>query len=72
MFFPWKFFLYNILSIDHVSISDLLYFSRYETILVFKFLCRHVINFRIYLQSTLVSSAKTHRAKQREEGNKKN
>ena len=71
MFFPWKFFLYNILSIDHVSISEL-YFSRYETILVFKFLCRHVINFRIYLQSTPVSSAKTDRAKQREEGNKKN
>ena len=51
-FFPWKCFLFNTLSIDQVSVSEPPSLSRYQTICVFYFLFRQLINSKIYLWSS--------------------
>ena len=50
--FPINFSLFNIISMDKVSISHLISFSRYQTKCAIKFLVDDTINFKIYLGST--------------------
>ena len=50
--FQWKFPLYNTVSIDQVSASDILYFSRYWFVFINACLDTWYVSFRIYLQSS--------------------
>ena len=43
MIFPWKCSLFNTLSVDKVSMSNLISFSRYQTKCIIKFLFRQLM-----------------------------